>query len=164
MENATIRPATSAEGPFLQRMLAIAADWRPGSVVRSVEEVLAEPKLAHYVLGWPRAGDFGVVASDDDGRLVGAAWCRFFTADDPGFGFVSSEVPEVSLGVVSGFRRRGVGRQLMVGLVDEARSRGIGRLSLSVEVDNPAMDLYAELGFVPVADADGAATMVLDLG
>src|SRR3546814_19732508 len=97
-------------------MLAIAADWRPGSVVRSVEEVLAEPKLAHYVLGWPRAGDFGVVASDDDGRLVGAAWCRSFTADDPGFGFVSSEVPEVSLGVVSGFRRRGVGRQLMVGL------------------------------------------------
>src|SRR3546814_3770595 len=72
-------------------MLAIAADWRPGSVVRSVEEVLAEPKLAHYVLGWPRAGDFGVDASDDDGRLVGAAWCRSFTADDPGFGFVRSE-------------------------------------------------------------------------
>src|SRR3546814_14307787 len=102
-------------------MLAIAADWRPGSVVRSVEEVLAEPKLAHYVLGWPRAGDFGVVASDDDGQLVGAAWCRSFTADDPGFGFVSSVVPEVSLGVVTAFRTRGVGRQLLVGPEDRKR-------------------------------------------
>lgn len=159
----TIRQASPADVPFLQRMLAVAADWRPGSTVRSVEDVLATADLAHYVVGWPRTGDFGVVAEDDAPRAVGAAWCRWFSADDPGYGFVSPEVPEVCIGVVPEARGRGVGRHLMVSVVDEARSRGVTQLSLSVERENFAMDLYSSLGFVAVAEEAGAATMVLDV-
>ena len=51
----------------------------------------------------------------------------------------------------------------MLALVEEARSRGIERLSLSVEVDNPAMGLYSELGFLTVCETEGGATMVLSL-
>lgn len=159
----TIRPAAATDEHFLQRMLAIAADWRPGATVRSVLEVVSDPDLAHYVVGWPRTGDFGVVAQDDEGRPVGAAWCRFFTLEEPGYGFVSPAVPEVSIGVVSPFRRRGIGRRMMAALVEEARSRGIGRLSLSVESENPAIGLYSQLGFLTVSETDGGATMVLTL-
>ena len=162
-DNVTIRQASATDDEFLQRMLAVAAGWRPGSTVRSVDEVLADPELAHYVVAWPRPDDFGVVAQDEEGRLVGAAWCRFFPGDDAGYGFISPKVPEVSIGVVSDFRGRGVGRRLMVGLIEEARSRGIERLSLSVEVENLAIGLYSKLGFVPVTEKDGAATMVLAL-
>ena len=159
----TIRPALPADTDFLQRMLVVAADWRPGASLRPVEHLLTDPALAHYVVGWPRAGDFGVIAEDDRGRNVGAAWCRLFPADDPGYGFVSPDVPEVSIGVVGLARNCGVGRSLMGGLIDEARRRGIHQLSLSVEVDNYARQLYASLGFRTGLETDGSVTMVLDL-
>ena len=157
----TIRPASAADGRFLERMLVVAADWRPDAAPRAVDEVLSDPALAHYVVGWPRAGDFGFIAEDDGGRSLGAAWCRSFPADDPGYGFVSPDVPEVSIGLLAEARGSGLGRRLMVRLVDEARLRGVSQLSLSVENDNFARLLYASLGFAVVHESGGSATMVL---
>lgn len=159
----TIRAATPTDASFLEAMLVLAADWRPDQPERTVDALRTDPSLWHYVAGWPRPGDVGVVAETDQGRLIGAAWYRTFGADDPGFGFVSGDVPEVSIAVVPDARGAGVGRRLMIALIDEAQGRGVARLSLSVEVDNPAMSLYLGVGFVEVDRADGAATMVLDL-
>lgn len=158
-----IRPASAADSGFLQRMLVVAADWRPDVSRRSVEDVMADPALAHYVEGWPQPGDLGVVAEDGRGEPLGAAWCRSFSADDPGYGFVSSDVPEVSMGVAAEARGQGVGRTLLTELIAEARTRGIARLSLSVELDNYAKRLYSSLGFEVVDEVDGSATMVLEL-
>ena len=144
-------------------MLVVAADWRPDATPRTVEEVLSDPALAHYVFGWPGADDFGFIA-EDDGRSLGAAWCRAFPADDPGYGFVSPDVPEVSIGVLAEARGSGLGRRLMTRLVEEARRRGVSRLSLSVENDNFATLLYTSLGFTVVDEVDGSATMVLHVG
>ncbi len=160
----TVRPATADDGPFLERMLVAAADWRPGSPPRTIEQVLSDPALAHYVVGWPGPGEFGVIAEDDDGTRLGAAWCRYLAPDDPGYGFVAAQIPELSIGVVAEARGQGLGRSLMNRLIDDARTHGVGQLSLSVELDNVALHLYASLGFTTVAEADGAATMVLDVG
>ena len=158
----TIRSATAADRTFLEHMLVAAADWRPESTPRSVAEVLADPALAHYIAGWPKPGDFGVVA-EDGGEPVGAAWCRQFTPEDPGYGFVAPDVPEVSVGVVAGRRGEGIGRAVMSAVIDAARQRDLAALSLSVELDNFARHLYTDLGFEVLAEADGAATMRLDL-
>jgi len=162
-----IRPATGDDSPFLCQVVAYAADWRPGTPPRTVAEVAASAELAHYIVGWPRPGDVGVVAVDDDhdgGRPIGAAWWRSFSADDPGYGFVDEMTPELSLGVVPTARGRGVGTELMRALVAEARARSLAALSLSVEIDNPATRLYARLGFRTSVEADGAQTMILRLG
>ena len=145
-------------------MLVCAAEWRPDSTPRSLDEVLADPALAHYVANWPQPGDFGVIAEDCEGRQLGAAWCRSVSSDHPGYGFVSPEVPELSIGVIKEARGRGTGRRLIEELIEAARKRGFHRLSLSVESDNFAMRLYADVGFSVVAEADGAATMLLELG
>jgi ribosomal protein S18 acetylase RimI-like enzyme len=158
-----LRPAVASDGDFLVQVLQLAADWRPGSPERPVGEVLTVPVFAHYVVGWPRPGDLGVVAEDDDGTPLGATWCRALPADDPGFGFVAPDVPELTIGVVPEARGRGIGRRLLERLIAEASDRGIPRLSLSVELDNPAMALYERVGFVTVSRDDGAATMVLDV-
>ena len=159
----TVRQATAGDGPFLLRMVAVAADWRPGTPVRSTADVLADPRLAHYAVGWPRQGDRGVVA-EDDGQAVGAAWWRFLPAADPGYGFVDADVSEVSIGVLHGHRGAGVGTALLDGLVELARAEGLPSLSLSVETDNPAVRLYAAAGFERLGEAGGAATMLLRLG
>ena len=154
----SIRPARAEDAGFLAEVLAIAADWRPAAQPRSIEVILAEPGLAHYVQGWPRDGDFGVVAEAPS--PVGATWWRFFDPDDPGFGFVADTTPEITVGVIQGARRRGVGRAMLDALIAEAERRGLPSLCLSVEPDNYAMRLYERVGFRVVDDTGGAVTML----
>lgn len=124
---------------------------------------MRDPNVAHYLAGWPQEADFGVIA-EEDGVPVGAAWCRFFDSEPHGYGFVAPDVPELTIGVVAERRGRGIGRQLLHEIVLEARRRGIERISLSVEADNPAIDLYVDVGFVERFRVDDSPTMVIDCG
>ncbi|HKJ54749.1 MAG TPA: GNAT family N-acetyltransferase [Nitriliruptoraceae bacterium] len=140
-------------------MLAEAAAWRDG-VLAPVEEVVGPPPIAHYLpQGWPRPGDAGLIATIAT-RAVGAAWWTHFPAHDPGYGFVAVDIPELSVGVLPDHRGRGVGRALVEALCQRTEHLGIRALSLSVEVDNPAVGLYRSCGFATVDEADGAVTMV----
>lgn len=154
-----VRAATGADRPFLRAMLAEAAAWRDG-VDRPVAEVVAPPEVGHYLpVDWPREGEAGVVATVD-GTAAGAAWWTRFTTHDPGYGFVAPDLPELTIGVVPALRGRGHGRALLAALCAEADRHGLAGLSLSVEVDNPAVGLYEDAGSVLVDDSGGAHTMV----
>lgn len=160
-DGVTVRAAAAGDADFLADMLVEAANW-PSHVDRPRAETLADPAIAHYVAGWPRATDLGVVAVGG-GRPVGAAWLRFFTEAEPAYGFVRADVPELAIGVVAERRGRGVGRTLLRALADAARSAGIERISLSVERANRAIELYRAEGYRTVCSRDHADTMVLDL-
>jgi GNAT superfamily N-acetyltransferase len=154
-----MRPADPGDRPFLLAMLVAAADWK-GQLLRTPAEVEAEPALAHYISGWQRPSDFGVVATDQAGEPIGAAWARSFDTDDPGYGFVADDVPEISIAVATAFRGQGVGTRLLAALITEARGRGHKALSLSVEDGNPARALYERAGFVRHSRTGNSDTMV----
>ncbi|MEV4648369.1 hypothetical protein, partial [Saccharopolyspora sp. NPDC049357] len=60
MDEIVIRSAGPDDVVFLEDMLVEAANT-PSHPGRSRAETLAEPAVAHYVEGWPRATDLGVV-------------------------------------------------------------------------------------------------------
>jgi len=157
---ATLRPARADDLPFLEDMLLASMDWRDdGAMTR--ERMLATPEIAHYVAGWPRGGDVGVVA-EVHGDLVGAAWARLFADDDRGYGFVAADVPELGMALVPTARGLGLGRRMLVALVDAVRASGAPAVSLSVEDGNDrARALYASLGFVPVGREGGSDVLLL---
>ena len=145
---------------FLSAMLAEAMAWRPGTPRPPASTVL----MSRYVIGWPQVGDAGLVAvGGESAEPVGATWYRLMPADDPGYGFIDSETPEVTIGVVRSWRGRGVGRRLLVALLDLARANGHPALSLSVEEDNFALGLYESVGFERVERIGNAWTLVLHL-
>ena len=158
-----LRRAEPDDESFLLHVLAIAADWRPDQQPRSVHDVLASPGLAHYVPDWSRGRDRGVVAELAPAGPVGAAWWRFLPREDPGYGFVAPDVPELCVGVVREHRGQGVGSALLRELIASAAQEGLRGVSLSVETDNPAARLYARLGFTRVGGAGGSDTMLLSL-
>jgi GNAT superfamily N-acetyltransferase len=121
-----------------------------------------DPHHGRYIDGWLREGDAGVVA-EEEGRPVGAAWFRHFTADEPGYGFLDELTPEISIAVDPGHRGRGVGTALLRALCERAVGDRIAALSLSVERANPARRLYEHLGFVEVEGTADACTMRIDL-
>lgn len=166
-----LRRAGPDDGPFLTQMLVAAAFWRPDAPAAGVDEVMGRPELAHYVTGWPQPGDMGVIAENE--QPIGAAWLRLFSQDDPGYGFIDAQTPELAMGVVPRWRGCGVGAELLgavindavdavlvgdAGLVGDARLAGI---SLSVERDNYAVRLYERFGFRRVDEVGGSLTMLL---
>jgi GNAT superfamily N-acetyltransferase len=158
-----IRDARAGDGEFLADMLVEAVNWSAEWKRVSRRRVLSRPATGHYITGWPRDGDLGVVA-EAGGSPVGAAWLRFLPADDPGYGFTAADVPELTIGVMAGWRGRGVGRSLLRAVAERAAAAGIRRISLSVERKNPARGLYLSEGY-EVADSGDAQsdTMVKDL-
>ncbi len=155
-----LRPAVAGDAEFMLEMLVVAVNWNPGRRPLSREEVVSTPDLVRYVEGWPRAGDLGVVAEDEAGDPLGAAWMRRFSAADPSYGFVDEQTPELTIGVRAEHRGGGIGRELFRELLMRAQAHGVSRVSLSVEKDNRAVALYRRLGFSVFEDLGDALTMV----
>jgi GNAT superfamily N-acetyltransferase len=157
----TIRRAGPADADFLADMLVEAANWRPEGK-RSRAGTLADPLLGHYIDGWPRPGDLGLVA-ELGGTPAGAAWLRFFPASAPAYGFVAPDVPELVIGLRAECRGRGAGRALLRALAEAARAASIRQISLSAGRENYAHALYLSEGYRIVGGDDDSDTMVLDL-
>jgi GNAT superfamily N-acetyltransferase len=149
-----LRAATAADRGFIEDMLLEAFNWNPAREPLSRGRVLGDPVLNKYVAGWPRSGDSGVIAIGPAGESIGAVWLRYFTADNPGYGFVAEDVPELSIGVAAQWRGKGVGRALLRAVT--------GRVSLSVETANRARELYVREGFRTVSSDAHADTMIRD--
>jgi len=128
---------------------------------RAVHAVLAEAFADHWGHGvepfeqWVHAqidgesSDFDAglwfVATDGE-HIVGAACCRARTPRAP-------DVARVEiLGVRRGWRKRGVGRALLLSAFEEMRRRGILAVDLGVDSDSPtgATRLYEGVGMRPV--------------
>ena len=122
----------------------------------SAIDVSTRPKFSRYTILDPRRGDFGWVA-EIWSEFIGVVWAQYLPPDDPGYGFLSEDTPEVSLWVRDDWRGLGLGRALLHRVRDEARARQVPQISLSVEADNYAKRLYMAEGFVDVAghETDG---------
>ncbi|MFO7572595.1 MAG: GNAT family N-acetyltransferase [Gaiellaceae bacterium] len=139
---------------FLRDMLHHAYYWRerdPGD---------GPGPVARYVKGWGRHGDTMLIAAEE-GFPVGAAWYRLFRRDQPGYGFVDEETPELAIAVVPSRRGRGIGDALLEALFERARADGHAALSLSVEAGNDALcAFYEKHDFARVSD-DGGDTVTM---
>ena len=158
MKDVKYRSAGPEDFPFLATMLGEAAVWRPDKATPTAEQVLADPRYSMYLAGWPRPGDYGLIAEQD--TPVGGAWYRTYTEASHGYGFVTEDIPEVSIAVIASHRHEGIGRRLLVDLINASDSQGFPALSLSVAEANPARRLYESVGFVPVQKHGSSWTMV----
>ena len=122
-----IRPATAADEPFLLEMLELASNWRDGAPPNPVD--------LSYAAGFGRPGDVGVI---EDGQ--GAAWCRLRTSDDPGYGYVADDIPELTIAVRGEHRGRGLAAALLSELMRAAARRGSAR---SASASSPTTRLSA---------------------
>ncbi len=156
-----LRSASAADAGFLLDMLVEAVNWSPERRL-SRATVAADPALTRYIDDWPHPDDLGVVA-EADSKPIGAAWLRLFTADDPGYGYLADDIPELSMAVAVGWRRRGIGRALLQEITRRAQTAGHQAISLSVERANLAHHLYTSEGYQVVERGPDSDTMVKEL-
>ena len=157
-----LRELEPHDAGFLGEMLYEALFWTPRKERLPFELVLAHPKVSIFHADWGRLGDRGLVA-EVDGVPAGAVWCRLFTEESHGEGYVDERTPELAIAVVEGRRGEGIGRALLEAIAEQARANGVERISLSVDEDNPAKQLYARLGYAEYEPGDGLGRMILTL-
>ncbi len=151
-------PLTPADEPFLWEMLYLAL-YVPAGKPPFPREIVHEPDLARYVEGWSRSGDWGLLARDR-GTSAGAVWLRVWTGEEQGYGYVSPEIPELSIALLPGYRNQGLGRRMIEAIINVAKDRYPG-LSLSVVASSPARRLYERLGFRTIDRRVGESLVML---
>ena len=161
MSRRGIVPLDPARIDILERATAANLNWLGERF--TLEQVRTLPEFRHYTLLVPERGDFALAAIDDT-DIVGVVWLLFLPESDAGYGWLSAEVPELSLSVWPENRGRGWGRHLIREAIAEAARRGIARVSLSVEQGNVrAIGLYHSEGFVDVPQRCDDGVMVVDV-
>lgn len=145
-----VRELVSRDESVLHELIWLAVHWDkeapPPSPTRLPQDV------ARYVTAFGRKGDRGLLALAQ-GRPVGACWVREMFS---GYGFVAAGIGELSMAVRPGFRRKGIGGDLLAGVLAEERDP----ISLSVDPTNPARRLYERFGFARVDERDGSWIML----
>ena len=94
----------------------------------------------------PGPADVAVVATEEAGDGLGAAWWHFheppLVIDDLG-----QPVPEIAMAVREDARATGIGGRLLEQLAVEAANEGFGALALNVHLRSRATRLYMRSGF-----------------
>jgi ribosomal protein S18 acetylase RimI-like enzyme len=134
-----LRAATAEDRDFLVRVYASTreeelrlVDWsaeQKAAFVRQQFEAQDVYYREHYA---PATFDVIEVDGEPAGRLYVARW--------------EDEIRIVDVALLPEYRARGIGTALLRALLDEAAAAG-KRLSIHVELNNPARRLYERLGF-----------------
>ncbi len=155
MQRVTYRSGRPSDERLLRTFLGHAIFVPPGEA-RPDASVVDAPDLRRYWEGWGRPADVAVVA-EVEGSPVGAAWVRRNAEENPGYGFVAADVPEMTIAVLPGVRGRGIGTRLLSRILARVRRNGERAVSLSVDRRNRAVQLYERHGFVRVEPKPAAA-------
>ena len=127
------------------------------------KSILDVPQIKKYYDKWGQDHDYGIKAIDEEtGQIVGMIWIRQFNDSDPSYGFISNDIPELTMSVKEEYRGCGIGTELMKHLISGVKNT-YQALSLSVSLDNKARFLYESFGFIKYERIGDSITMCLDL-
>lgn len=153
------RPIDTEDQAFLTEMLYLAF-FVPDGAAPFPRSILDRPDILKYHRGYGKKGDYGFLAIAGQDTL-GAIWCRLHGVEDPGYGFVRSDVPELNIALRAQARGQGIGQQLMQYLEEKLRTEGIPGISLSLDRRNAiAYHIYQKLGYQTVKEEGTAITML----
>ncbi len=160
--NYVIRPISDSEIQILKEFLYLAIFVGPDGAPYP-KEIVDEPIFSKSYEKWGRTGDIALVALNDETKMIiGAAWVRLFKKNDPSFGFVDENTPNMVIAIKKEYRCKGIGTQLLNNLINTIKENGFNAISLSVDPRNPAIRLYKRLGFEIIKHVEGESyTMLL---
>lgn len=138
-----LRPATDDDYAFMRQLYATTREverphfpFTPEQWEEFMDHQFAA-QSTHYAAHYPTAR-FDIIELDGAriGRLYVDVW--------------ESEIRIVDIALMPEFRGTGIGTKLLHEVLDEGRAAG-KRVTIHVEVYNPAQSLYNRLGFRPIA-------------
>lgn len=118
--------SVARERAYLAQVEAPSLEWASSFVAKNIQS------------------DYAQFVAIDSGAVVG--WCDIIPSSRPGFGHSGT----VGMGVIKGWRHKGLGKALLDACLQKSRKNGLTRIELEVYASNQsAIALYNQFGFVP---------------
>jgi ribosomal protein S18 acetylase RimI-like enzyme len=156
-----IREIDKTEIPFLEHFL-YEAIFIPKGKEKQGKEIIKLPELSRYINNFGKETDICLVA-DLNGQLIGAIWTRVFTETKKGFGYVDSKTPELSMSINYNYRQQGIGTNLLKTIINKLTQLKYEQVSLSVNKENYALNLYEKFNFNTIEMKEESAIMTKQL-
>jgi ribosomal protein S18 acetylase RimI-like enzyme len=140
----SVRPSAAEDLPFLRelyistRLEEVAATGWPADQQRAFLEMQFQAQHSHYQQHYQGAA-FDLILLD--GQPIG----RIYLMRG------AEEIRVIDIALLPEYRRRGIGSAFLRAVCDEAARAGL-LVRLHVEQFNPALGLYARLGFQPIGE------------
>lgn len=119
------------------------------------KEIILQPELQVYVSKFGKEDDTCLVA-EVGGKIVGAVWSRIMND----YGHIEERTPSLAIGIYKEYRGFGIGTELMKQMLVLLGQKGYEQVSLSVQKQNYAVNMYRKVGFDVVGENEEEYLMV----
>ena len=153
-----IREMRSNETPLLQDFL-YEAIFVPDGVVPPPRSIIMNDDQQVYIQDFGEYPDDRCLVAETDGRVVGAVWTRVM--DD--YGHIADDIPSLAISLYKEYRNKGIGTRLLFQMLQLLRRDGYHQVSLSVQKENYATEMYLKAGFEVWKETQEEYVMVCNL-
>ena len=114
----------------------------PEGVEPPPKDIINHPDLNIYISGFGKKTDLCYVVEVSK-EVVGAVWTRIIND----YGHIDDETPSLSISLLKDFRNHGIGTAMMKRILKTLKEQGYKQVSLSVQKENYALNMYKNVGF-----------------
>ena len=93
------------------------------------------------------------------GKIIGAVWVRIMND----YGHIDNETPSLAISLYNEYRHLGIGTALMKAILQLLKEKGYKQISLSVQKENYAVNMYRKIGFKIVSETEEEYIMLCEL-
>ncbi len=157
-QNYFVREIRSDEIPLLEDFL-YEAIFIPKGTNPPPKSIIKSEELQIYIRDFGMSPDDNCLVAETDGKIVGAVWSRIMND----YGHVGDGIPSLAISLYKEFRNKGIGTELLRQMLQHLRHEGYANVSLSVQKENYATNMYVKAGFAIVKETEEEYIMVCKL-
>lgn len=130
----------------------------PKGMEKPPRSIIEQSELQVYIADFGKADDWCLVA-EMKGKIIGAVWVRIMND----YGHIDNETPSFAISLYNEYRHLGIGTALMKAILQLLKEKGYKQISLSVQKENYAVNMYRKIGFKIVSETEEEYIMLCEL-
>lgn len=146
MKELIIRPIKEVETGILEDLLYEAIFRKEGEPLFP-REIIKSLEINVFIAEFGSRKDDHCFVAELDNKVIGAVWVRILNGKVKGYGNIDDTTPEFAISLFKEYRSKGYGTMMMKKMLNYLKSEGYIQVSLSVDKENYAVNMYKKLGF-----------------
>ncbi len=130
----------------------------PKGMEKPPRSIIEQSELQVYIADFGKADDWCLVA-EMKGKIIGAVWLSIMID----YVHIDNETPSLAISLYNEYRHLGIGTALMKAILQLLKEKGYKQISLSVQKENYAVNMYRKIGFKIVSETKEEYIMLCEL-
>ena len=107
------------------------------------KKIINQPELQVYTKSFGKEKDDYCLLAEFEGKVIGAVWVRIMND----YGHIDDTTPSLAISLYKDYRGYGIGTEMMKNILLCLKDKGCEKVSLAVQKENYAVQMYLKAGF-----------------